>query len=132
MAAEGVAEHYQVLEELGRGSFGVVYKGIEKATGETVAIKHVCSATFIHPLEAALTHSSQIDLESSEDDIEEIQAEIAVLSTCASPFVTQYKASFLRGHKLWIVMEYLGGGSCLDLVWPMLVSPSQRARADHP
>lgn len=41
-----------------------------------------------------------------------------MLSTCASPFVTQYKASFLRGHKLWIVMEYLGGGSCLDLVSP--------------
>jgi serine/threonine protein kinase len=59
---------------------------------------------------------SQIDLESSEDDILEIQQEISVLSTCASPFVTQYIASFLRGHKLWIVMEYLGGGSCLDLV----------------
>lgn len=58
----------------------------------------------------------QIDLESSEDDIQEIQQEISVLSTCASPYVTQYKASFLRGHKLWIVMEYLGGGSCLDLV----------------
>jgi serine/threonine-protein kinase 24/25/MST4 len=58
----------------------------------------------------------QIDLESSDDDIQDIQAEIAVLSTCASPYVTQYKASFLRGHKLWIVMEYLGGGSCLDLV----------------
>jgi len=41
MADEGVASHYQVLEELGRGSFGVVYKAIEKATGETVAIKHV-------------------------------------------------------------------------------------------
>lgn len=39
-----------------------------------------------------------------------------MLSTCASPYVTQYIASFLRGHKLWIVMEYLGGGSCLDLV----------------
>lgn len=58
----------------------------------------------------------QIDLESNDDDIQDIQAEIAVLSTCASPFVTQYKGSFLRGHKLWIVMEYLGGGSCLDLV----------------
>ncbi|KAH8177423.1 protein kinase domain-containing protein [Sarocladium implicatum] len=99
MADEGVAEHYQVLEELGRGSFGVVYKGIEKATGEVVAIKH-------------------IDLESNDDDIQDIQAEIAVLSTCASPFVTQYKGSFLRGHKLWIVMEYLGGGSCLDLLKP--------------
>lgn len=99
MADSGVASHYQVLEELGRGSFGVVYKGIEKATGETVAIKH-------------------IDLESSEDDIQEIQQEISVLSTCASPYVTQYKASFLRGHKLWIVMEYLGGGSCLDLLKP--------------
>lgn len=60
--------------------------------------------------------ATQIDLESSEDDIQEIQQEISVLSTCASSYVTQYKASFLRGHKLWIVMEYLGGGSCLDLV----------------
>ncbi len=34
-------EGYQVLEELGSGSFGVVYKAIEKATGETVAIKLV-------------------------------------------------------------------------------------------
>jgi serine/threonine-protein kinase 24/25/MST4 len=59
---------------------------------------------------------AQIDLESSDDDIQEIQQEISVLSTCASPFVTQYKTSFLRGYKLWIVMEYLGGGSCLDLV----------------
>ncbi|EER27587.1 Protein kinase domain containing protein [Coccidioides posadasii C735 delta SOWgp] len=100
MADEGaLANHYQVLEELGSGSFGVVYKAIEKATGEIVAIKH-------------------IDLESSDDDIQEIQQEISVLATCASPYVTQYKTSFLRGHKLWIVMEYLGGGSCLDLLKP--------------
>ncbi|PWY92216.1 Mst3-like protein kinase [Aspergillus heteromorphus CBS 117.55] len=96
---DDMASHYQMLEELGSGSFGTVYKAIEKATGEIVAVKH-------------------IDLESSEDDIQEIQQEISVLATCASPFVTQYKASFLRGHKLWIVMEYLGGGSCLDLLKP--------------
>ncbi|PQE24222.1 hypothetical protein CJF31_00002446 [Rutstroemia sp. NJR-2017a BVV2] len=97
--SESPASQYQVLEELGSGSFGVVYKAIERATGEICAIKH-------------------IDLESSEDDIQEIQQEISVLSTCASPYVTQYKGSFLRGHKLWIVMEYLGGGSCLDLLKP--------------
>ena len=40
-----LADKYQVLEELGSGSFGVVYKAIEKATGEIVAIKHVCPTT---------------------------------------------------------------------------------------
>lgn len=73
---------------------------------------------------------SQIDLESSDDDIQEIQQEIAVLSTCASQFVTQYKTSFLRGHKLWIVMEYLGGGSCLDLVGLPALLSRERARTD--
>jgi serine/threonine-protein kinase 24/25/MST4 len=51
----------------------------------------------------------------------EIQQEIALLSTCSSPYVTQYKASFVRGVKLWIVMEYLGGGSCLDLVGHLIL-----------
>ncbi|KAJ6130860.1 Serine/threonine-protein kinase svkA [Penicillium capsulatum] len=97
--ADDMASRYQMMEELGSGSFGVVYKAIDKSTGEIVAVKH-------------------IDLESSEDDIQEIQQEISVLATCASPYVTQYKASFLKGHKLWIVMEYLGGGSCLDLLKP--------------
>lgn len=38
---DSLADRYQVLEELGSGSFGVVYKAIEKATGEIVAVKHV-------------------------------------------------------------------------------------------
>lgn len=40
---EELAARYQVMEELGSGSFGVVYKAIEKATGEVVAVKHVCA-----------------------------------------------------------------------------------------
>ncbi|KAF2702808.1 Pkinase-domain-containing protein [Pleomassaria siparia CBS 279.74] len=94
-----MAENYQVLEELGFGSFGKVYKAVDKATGEVVAIK-------------------QIDLEDTNDELADIQAEIALLSTCSSPYVTEYKTSFVKGVKLWIVMEYLGGGSCLDLLKP--------------
>ncbi|KAF2403053.1 kinase-like protein [Trichodelitschia bisporula] len=92
-----MAENYTMLEELGSGSFGTVYKAIDKTTGELVAIKH-------------------IDLEGTDDDIREIQDEISLLSSCSSPYVTQYKTSFVKGVKLWIVMEYLGGGSCLDLL----------------
>lgn len=44
----------------------------------------------------------QIDLEDSDDDIMEIQAEIAHLSACDSDFVTRYYGSFVRGYKLWI------------------------------
>ncbi|KIJ70564.1 hypothetical protein HYDPIDRAFT_77694 [Hydnomerulius pinastri MD-312] len=91
------ASQYTLLEKLGTGSFGTVYKAMHNETKQIVAIK-------------------QIDLEDSDDDILEIQQEIASLAQCDSEYVTRYYGSFVVAYKLWIVMEYLAGGSCLDLL----------------
>ncbi|KAF8951791.1 hypothetical protein CPC16_002367 [Podila verticillata] len=92
-------EEYTLLEKIGTGSFGTVYKAIHNVSKEVVAIK-------------------QINLEDSEEDISEIQQEIALLSQCDSEYITKYYGSCVKGFKLWIVMEYLAGGSCLDLLKP--------------
>ncbi|ORZ32271.1 kinase-like domain-containing protein [Catenaria anguillulae PL171] len=94
-------ELYVKQERIGRGSFGEVYKGFDKRNKAPVAIKI-------------------IDLEQAEDEIEDIQQEIHILSQLDSTHVTKYYGSFIKGSKLWIVMEFCGGGSCLDLMKPGL------------
>lgn len=96
---EASGSRFTDLELIGRGSFGDVYKGFDKELGKEVAIK-------------------VIDLEESEDEIEDIQKEIAVLQQCRSPYITEYYGSYLNQTKLWIIMEYMAGGSVADLIQP--------------
>jgi len=42
--------------------------------------------------------------------------EISVLSQCRCPYITEYYGSYLNQTKLWIIMEYMAGGSVADLV----------------
>ncbi|KAJ1291126.1 hypothetical protein BS78_02G294700 [Paspalum vaginatum] len=95
--AAAIEARFSSRELIGRGSFGDVYKGFDMELNKEVAIK-------------------VIDLEEAEDDIEDIQKEISVLSQCRCPYITDYYGSYLHQTKLWIVMEYMAGGSVADLL----------------
>ncbi|KAK5173414.1 serine/threonine protein kinase, STE, PAK/STE20 [Saxophila tyrrhenica] len=87
---------------IGGGSFGKVYKGVDKRTGQSVAIKI-------------------IDVENADDEVDDIIQEISILAGLKSPYVTQYYGSYLKGSDLWIIMEYCSGGSCGDMLKPRVL-----------
>ncbi|KAJ5312234.1 hypothetical protein N7508_003064 [Penicillium antarcticum] len=87
---------------IGGGSFGKVFKGVDRRTGESVAIKI-------------------IDVENAEDEVDDIIKEIAILSELKSPYVTKYHGSYLKGSNLWIIMEFCSGGSCHGLLRPGVI-----------
>jgi len=90
---------YIFHEVIGKGAFGYVYRGVDKRTSEEVAIKIV-------------------DMEQNDDDVKDILGEIAILQQCGCDFVTRYFGSYLVKSELWIVMEYLSGGSVKSLMKP--------------
>lgn len=92
-------DDYTFLNQVGKGSFGEVYRACHKPTGKILAVK-------------------LIDLEQAEDEIEEIQKEITVMSTMDSEYITKYYGSIVKSTKLWILIEYLAGGSVFDMLSP--------------
>ncbi|KAK4598857.1 hypothetical protein RGQ29_016058 [Quercus rubra] len=94
---EDVSTKYELLNELGKGSYGAVYKARDLRTSELVAIK-------------------VISLSEGEEGYDEICGEIEMLQQCSHPNVVRYLGSYQGEDCLWIVMEYCGGGSVADLM----------------
>ncbi|XP_076308514.1 serine/threonine-protein kinase PAK 3-like [Tachypleus tridentatus] len=87
---------YTNFRKIGYGASGIIYKASEIGTGRTVAIK-------------------QINL-SRESKIELYIIEILRLREHKHQNIVNYIDTYLVGEELWIVMEYLSGGSLTDVV----------------
>jgi serine/threonine-protein kinase OSR1/STK39 len=83
---------YEMLEMIGSGASAEVYHAKCLTTGRHVAIK-------------------VIDLERGETDLNFVRQEVAFWSCCDHPNIVPYYGSFISGHYLYILMEYLSVGS---------------------
>ncbi|XP_064032440.1 serine/threonine-protein kinase PAK 3-like [Pogoniulus pusillus] len=97
---------YAEAEKLGQGSYGAVYRAVEMATEREVAIKHIHVAP---------------------EDEEYVVNEILVMRDHKSPNIVSYLDSYLVGAELWLVLEYLAGGSLGDVVKATQMNEEQTA-----
>eukprot|EP01111_Echinosteliopsis_oligospora_P013831 TRINITY_DN5063_c0_g1_i1.p1 TRINITY_DN5063_c0_g1~~TRINITY_DN5063_c0_g1_i1.p1 ORF type:complete len:474 (+),score=105.95 TRINITY_DN5063_c0_g1_i1:316-1737(+) len=88
-------QEFQMLEKLGEGSYGSVWKAVHKQTGAVVAVKKV----------------------GIDNDLEDLLKEIDFMESCCdSPFIVKYYGKYFKDDELWIVMEFCGAGSVCDIM----------------
>ena len=84
------------MELLGVGSYGHVFKALEKSTGKIVAIKLIELKKY--------------------DQIEECIKEMEILASCKSKYIVSYYTTYCYEEYLWIILEFCGGGSVKDII----------------
>ncbi|OBA26425.1 kinase-like protein, partial [Hanseniaspora valbyensis NRRL Y-1626] len=77
-----------------------------------------------------------IDLEETDDDIDILCQEIQFLTTLQSERkdhqnIVKYFKTFINGEKMWIVMEYCGGGSVYDLIKNLPMKLTDKIKMEH-
>ncbi|KAJ5495722.1 Serine/threonine-protein kinase ste20 [Penicillium diatomitis] len=98
---------YHNLNKIGQGASGGVYTAYEIGTNNCVAIKQM-----------------NLDLQPKKDLIIN---EILVMKDSKHKNIVNFLESFLHGLDLWVVMEYMEGGSLTDVVTFNIMSEGQIA-----
>ncbi|NDJ76682.1 MAG: protein kinase [Chloroflexi bacterium] len=95
-----IANKYEVLEPIGQGGMGDVFRGRDTQTGSPVAIKLL-----------------RADIMSARPNLlERFQREGEVLRQLNHPNIVKMLDTVQDGRQSYLVMEYVGGGSLRDLL----------------
>jgi len=99
---------YKDLKQIGEGSSGTVFKG-RSQNNEKIAIKVIGFK------------------DKTKREAESIQNEILMQKTSGHHNIVAYKGAYMKASQLWVVMEYLNGGSLTDLISVCRMSEPQIA-----
>ncbi|TNY18046.1 kinase-like domain-containing protein [Rhodotorula diobovata] len=91
---------YEVREQIGKGSFATVRKGVRRSDGRIVALKIIQKARFA----------------SNPKTMEMIEREVEIMKGLEHRFCVKCIDYFEDDQRIWLVLEYVDGGDLLDYV----------------
>eukprot|EP00602_Paraphysomonas_sp_CaronLab_P002436 CAMPEP_0185036924 /NCGR_PEP_ID=MMETSP1103-20130426/30643_1 /TAXON_ID=36769 /ORGANISM="Paraphysomonas bandaiensis, Strain Caron Lab Isolate" /LENGTH=1046 /DNA_ID=CAMNT_0027574687 /DNA_START=186 /DNA_END=3323 /DNA_ORIENTATION=+ len=80
------------VDIIGEGTFGQVFKGMNCATGELLAVKQICL------------------VDGSEEEVSNLRREIDLMQNLSHPNIVRYIGTSVSSRYLFIVLEYVPGG----------------------
>ena len=104
-------EDFQVVRPLGKGNFGAVYLVTSKLTNKLYAMKEIQTSKY-----------------KSQEEVNQVEKEIKLLENLRHPHVITYFNSFKQNGNIYIVIEYINGGSLEDL---LMKNIKQQKRIDE-
>src|SRR5579864_2766027 len=94
-----IANRFELVRLIRQGGVGEVYEGVDRNTGETVAIKRLKDNMFGE----------------DQESIQRFLREGNMLRSLNHPNIVRIIDTFQEGRRHYLVMEYAAGGSLADL-----------------
>lgn len=104
-------QRFDIIKKLGQGTYGKVQLGINKETGQEVAIKTI--------------KKSKIETEA---DLIRIRREVQIMSSVQHPNIIHIYEVFENREKMVLVMEFAAGGELYDYLSERKVLTEEEAR----
>ena len=92
-------DDFQIIRPLGKGHFGSVFLVTSKLTNKLYAMKEILASKY-----------------SSQEELNQVEKEIKLLENLRHPHVITYFNSFKENGNIYIIIEYINGGSLEELL----------------
>ncbi|KAI0355786.1 Pkinase-domain-containing protein [Trametes cingulata] len=109
--SRGLHKFYDLMHELGKGSFATVMKALHKEEGKWYAVKMIQANKLRKGLSNATLNGVQTN-----DKSTNFAREINILERLQHPNICQLKEVFFESYSINLVLEWVPGGDLLDYI----------------